>query len=321
MGLVRQDDEECATCPAQRAGRARRAARVRCATLVLLAVAASATACSDPQAHDPHARPGAHGPQQPKAPVRDYFATHPRALYARRAAAIRTWGVAEVPLAAPAPPARKPRIVSRKGLGIQGGTDLPPVFTTVPTADKVVFLTVDDGAEKDPDFVRMMDDLKIPYTAFVHDYLNDDDGDGYGYFRRARDLGAALGNATLHDRYLPGLPYDVQREEVCGMQDVMAREFGRRPTVLRPVGGSYDTDTLRAAKSCGVRYVPLWNAEVFADRWEFRQWDGRLHPGDIVLTHLPGTPQARGTMPGVMRRFLEKVTGAGYAVARLEDYL
>lgn len=281
-------------------------------TLALLTATALATGCSG------HVVRGAHGPQAPPARAVDEYATRLRTLYAQRAVAAKRWGVQKVPLAAPPPPAQKPVITFRKGFRVKDGDALPPVFTTVPTKNKVVFLTVDDSSENDPAFVQMMNDLKIPYTAFLSDNLISDD---YDYFRKMRDLGITLDNQTLNNSYLPTLPYETQREEICGMQDVMSREFGTRPTVFRPPYGNYDKDTLRAAKSCGIKYAPIWDEEVFADHWEFREWDGGLHPGDIVLTHLRGTPDWQGTMPDSIRLFLDKVTSAGYAVARLEDYL
>lgn len=258
----------------------------------------------------------------PASPARalDAYATRLRAAYSARVAAATRWGLERVPLTAPPAPREKPRITTREGFEVDGhlSLDLPPVFTTVPTEEKIVFLTVDDGAEKDPAFLRMTSELGIPYTAFLSDYVIRED---YGYFERMRDLGVGLNNHTLNHPYLPGLSHARQKHEICGMQDVIERRYGQRPVLFRPPFGNYNKDTLRAAKSCGVEYAPLWNEEVFVDRWEYREWDRRLRPGDIVLTHFRGRDEWGGTMPDMIRRFLDKVTAEGYAVGRLEDYL
>ncbi|MFJ7155742.1 polysaccharide deacetylase family protein [Streptomyces sp. NPDC101118] len=235
-----------------------------------------------------------------------------------RIAAAKKWGLARTPLLPPAPPTEKPKITTRKGFEVDGGEDLPPVFTTVPTEQKVVFLTIDDGAEKDPEFLRMMDELKIPYTAFLSDYLVRED---YGYFRKMQDLGVSLNNHTLNHRYMPALSYEKQRQEICGQQDTIQKQFGKRPRLFRPPYGNYNEDTLRAAKSCGVTAVPLWNAEAFTDRMDWREWDRDLHPGDIILTHFRGREDWKGTMPDMIRQVMKTVTAKGYAVAKLEDYL
>ncbi|GHE13210.1 hypothetical protein GCM10010339_79430 [Streptomyces alanosinicus] len=235
-------------------------------------------------------------------------------------AAAKRWGLDQAPLAPPAPPAAKPRITARPGFEVDHQEDwnLPPVFTTIPTRQKIVFLTIDDGSDKDPEFLRMMQELKIPYTAFLSNYLIEDD---YGYFRRMQSLGHTLNNHTLHHPYLPGLSYDDQKTEICDMQDIMEKQFGKRPTVFRAPYGNYNQDTLRAAKSCGIKYAPIWNEEVFVDHWEYREDDQKMRRGDIVLTHFRGRSDWNGTMIDDMRRFLNKITREGYAVARLEDYL
>ncbi|MFK4144345.1 polysaccharide deacetylase family protein [Streptomyces sp. NPDC004065] len=309
MRLVVQNDKKT--------GYRKNGARV---TLAVLAVAALASACSSQP--DTPVRPaqGQQRLQAPEARALDSYATRLHASYAARSAAARRWGLAHVPLTPPRPPKARPRITARAGFEVDHQEDwnLPPVFTTVPTRDKVVFLTIDDGAEKDPAFLRMMSDLKIPYTAFLSNYLVEDD---YGYFRRMQSSGITLNNHTLHHPYLPGLSYDEQRHEICDMQDVMERQFGRRPRLFRPPYGNYNQDTLRAAKSCGIAYAPIWNEEVFVDHWEYREDDQRMRRGDIVLTHFRGPHEWNGTMVDDMRRFLDTVTAKGFAVARLEDYL
>ncbi|MBX7547268.1 polysaccharide deacetylase family protein [Streptomyces sp. NPDC004232] len=242
------------------------------------------------------------------------------AEHARLVAAAKRWGLNGVPLAPPPPPRVKPEIRARAGFEVkhQVDWDLPPVFTTIPTDRKIVFLTIDDGSEKDPRFLRMMRDLKIPYTAFLSNYLVKDD---YGYFRTMQAEGHTLDNHTLHHPYLPGLSYEDQKAEICGMQEIMKKQFGKAPTVMRFPYGNYNQDSLRAAKACGIRYAPIWNEEVYVDHWEYREDDQKLRRGDIVLTHFRGRSEWNGTMVDDMRRFLNKVTREGYAVARLEDYL
>jgi len=281
--------------------------------IAVLATAAIVSGCA--QDGDVEAPP-APGP----ARALDQYAAKLRAAHRARMVVAERWGLKKVPLMAPAPPAVKPRITTREGFEVDGhrGLNLPPVFTTVPTKEKVVFLTIDDGAEKDPEFLRMMSELRIPYTAFLSDYLIRGD---YGYFGKMRDRGVVLNNHTLHHPYLRGMSYARQKREICGMQDVIEERYGKRPTLFRPPYGSYDRATLRAAKSCGVRYALLWNEEVFADHWDYRDRGRNLHPGDIVLTHFRGRGSWKGTMPDMVRRFLNKVTREGYAVGRLEDYL
>lgn len=298
-------------------GRASARVRIGLAVLVLAAIASGCAQDGGDQV------PPAGGQQPldaPPARALDSYAAKLRAAHAARAAAAHRWDLRRTPLAAPPPPAEKPRIRTRKGFEVNGHrtSNLPPVFTTVPTRDKVVFLTIDDGAEKDRAFLRMMSDLDVPYSAFLSGYLVKDDT---RYFRRMQSKGVVLNNHTLHHPNLRGLSYRAQKREICGMQRYLEKRFGKRPALFRPPFGSYDRATLRAAKACGIAYVPLWNQEVFADHWEYREGDRKLRPGDIVLTHFRGRDQWKGTMADMVRRFLDKVTAQGYAVGRLEDYL
>lgn len=294
--------------------------------MALLVGALGAACAGGPDAHGPwpgtgtgdvRPAPGQQAEAHGAAGALSAYVERFRQAQAARAAAARKWGLKRTPLLPPPPPEVKPELTFRKGFEV-GDPTLPPVFTTVPTRDRVVFLTIDDGADKDPELLRMMDELAIPYSAFLSDYLVRED---YGYFRRMQDLGASLHNHTLNHRYMPGLSYAQQRREICGQQDIIERRYGKRPTLFRPPYGNYNADTLRAAQSCGITAVPLWSAEAFPDRMEWREWDRDLHPGDIVLTHFRGRGMWKGSMADMVRRAMDTITARGYAVARLEDYV
>ncbi|WP_404819544.1 polysaccharide deacetylase family protein [Streptomyces marincola] len=235
---------------------------------------------------------------------------------ARRVAAAKRWGLRKAPLRAPAPPERKPELSTEPGHIT--GSGLPPVLVRVPTDEKVVFLTVDDGAEKDRDLLAMLRELDVPYSSFLTDYVARDD---YGYFREAHPDGTGVHNHTVTHPELPRLPYAKQRAEICRQQDILEREFGVRPELFRPPYGAYDRDTLRAAASCGVTAVPLWAEEAFPDRIEWGRADRKFHPGDIILSHFRGPGEWDGDMADMVRRVLATATEQGFALARLEDYL
>ncbi|MFD0273188.1 polysaccharide deacetylase family protein [Kitasatospora sp. NPDC127111] len=242
---------------------------------------------------------------------------------ARREAAVRAgletahrWGLERLPDRAPQHPLVKPELKQAQGVKLADG--LPPVVYRVPTDQKIVFLTVDDGAEKDPEFSRMADELGIPLSTFVADYLARSD---YGYFRKLAAQGDAVNNHTINHRNLKVLDYATQRDEICRQQDQLEQQIGVRPRLFRPPYGEYNDDTLRAAASCGIEAVPLWNEEAFPDRMEYRYEDQRLHPGDIILTHFRGTDLWNGTMPDLLRKVVNEVTAQGFTLARLDDYL
>ncbi|WP_457030116.1 polysaccharide deacetylase family protein [Kitasatospora sp. P5_F3] len=235
----------------------------------------------------------------------------------QRAGLAQAWGLPSVPLAAPPAPARKVALSAGPHVTL-AADDLPALVRRVPTEDRVVFLTVDDGKEKDPEFSRMMRELGLPFSAFVSGYLARSD---YGYFRDLNAQGVRVNNHTVNHKDLRRLDYAQQRAEICGQQDELEREIGVRPVLFRPPYGEYTTDTLRAARSCGITAVPMWNEEAFPDRMEYRQLDRQLHPGDIILTHFRGTEDWSGSMTDMARQVLRTVTEQGFALARLDDYL
>ncbi|MFJ9841476.1 polysaccharide deacetylase family protein [Kitasatospora sp. NPDC101155] len=226
------------------------------------------------------------------------------------------WGLERPPLKAPPRPATRVALTPVQGVKLKDGR--PPVVFRVPTKDKVVFLTVDDGNEKDPAFSKMAEELGIPLSAFLSDYLV---RDNYGYFRDLHKQGVEINNHTINHRNLKVLDYETQRKEICDQQDQLKQQIGVRPRLFRPPYGEYNDDTLRAAASCGVQAVPMWNEEAFPDHMEWRYDDQKLHPGDIILTHFRGTSEWKATMPDLLRKVVNDVTAAGFSLGRLDDYL
>ncbi|MFE7838423.1 polysaccharide deacetylase family protein [Streptomyces sp. NPDC057474] len=223
----------------------------------------------------------------------------------------RRWGLA-TPLA-PAP--RTPDLPSVPRAARPG---LPPVVDRVPTRDKVVFLTYDDGAEKDPRFVDMVRELRLPVSMFLTDSVV---GPGYGHFARLRAVGATVQNHTLDHTALRGLPYAGQRAEICGQQNKLKQRFGVRPALFRPPYGVYDTTTLRAAADCGIAAVVLWRASMQINDLRYAVGD-HLRPGDIVLAQFRGPDQLKGaTLTEMTTRLLRRIQQQGLTVGRLEDYL
>ncbi|MER6222409.1 polysaccharide deacetylase family protein [Streptomyces sp900105755] len=218
----------------------------------------------------------------------------------------RRWGLTEPLAPAPRPPLHP--------LSLRAG--LPPVVDHVPTSDRVVFLTYDDGAEKDPRFVDMVRELQLPVSMFLTDSVV---GPGYGHFARLQSVGASVENHTLDHPAMPGLPYAGQRAEICGQQEKLKSRFGIRPRLFRPPYGTYDTATLRAAEACGVAAVVLWRAATTPDGITYRTGDRQLRPGDIILV---GPDEALGPpLRERTARLLRRVQASGLTVGRLEDYL
>ncbi|MBU6530804.1 polysaccharide deacetylase family protein [Streptomyces sp. NPDC057245] len=225
-----------------------------------------------------------------------------------------------LPLAGCDRPAATARHAAAAGEPAQGGDrgqNLPPVVDHVRTTDRVVFLTYDDSAERDPAFTRLIRERRLPVTLFLTDTVA---GPGYGDFARLRSVGASLQNHTLDHRVLRGLPYAGQRAEICGQQTKLRTRFGVRAHLFRPPHGTYDTTTLRAAADCGITALVLWRAALDAGgTLTYTRGDHRLRPGDIVAVD-PDHPTA-ANLTSRTERLLDTIEEQGLRVGNLEDYL
>ncbi|MEU1074064.1 MULTISPECIES: polysaccharide deacetylase family protein [unclassified Streptomyces] len=225
------------------------------------------------------------------------------------AAAYRKWGLKPLP-EAPAPPARKP---------VRAKPGEVPVISDIPTKEKVVFVTFDDGAEKDPRFVDMMRDLKVPFTMFLTDAAISADK---GYFKPLQQLGNAIQNHTLTHPNLRTESGARQQHEICGQQEKLAKEYGRAPRLFRPPYGNWNEGTRAAAKACGVQAIVLWRESMQIQNMQYQRGDKKLHPGDVILAHFRGRSELKGhTMTEMTANMLRHIQEQGFAVARLEDYV
>ncbi|MGR4883026.1 polysaccharide deacetylase family protein [Streptomyces sp. LARHCF249] len=284
------------------------ARRLVAGSLAAGALALSLTGCGDGADHTERLGP------KPKATQGTPQAPAPPSASAPSDEAYRKWGLTGPVQYAPKP-AQKPQIP-------KAAPGKVPVIDRIPVAadDKVVFLTFDDGAEKDPEFLKMAADLKLPISMFLTDSVASSD---YGHFEQLRDNGSrsTINNHTLTHPNLRTLSYEAQKHQICGQQERLEKRFGQRPPLFRPPFGNYNDDTLRAASECGVSSLVMWRVSMQISNFQYAEGSA-LKPGDIILAHFRGPAELKGSTETQMTtRMLQRIQDQGYRIGRLEDYL
>lgn len=186
-----------------------------------------------------------------------------------------------------------------------------PILSRIPTNQPVVFLGIDDGANKQAFELDLMKQYHIRASLFLADRFIKDNP---AFFKGFVPAGSLIENHTLHHALLPQLSYDEQVAEICGQADKEAQEYGRRPVLFRPPGGEYNSDTPRAAAACGMKAVVLWIAKANGGSMQY-QVGASLRPGDIVLMHF------RPEFADDMKAFVDAADAAGLHTELLEDWL
>jgi peptidoglycan/xylan/chitin deacetylase (PgdA/CDA1 family) len=213
---------------------------------------------------------------------------------------------------APAPPAVKPITLSVSG---------PKVFSRVPVTDKVVFVTIDDGIEKDPRFIQMVKDFQIPLTVYLADVLIRDD---YAYFEKLHETGyVSIQNHTVsHPLDMPGLSASRQLDEISGQQEKLRKEYGTTAYIFRPPGGNYNATTIDSVREAGLKGLMLWKEAMEITDMEYQTSRHSLNPGDIILCHFRGPAQLHGeTMVHMMIRLYKHIQAQGFTVADVTKYV
>jgi hypothetical protein len=197
----------------------------------------------------------------------------------------------------------------------------PTVFSRVPMTDKVVFVTIDDGIEKDPDFIQMVKDFQIPITISLADVLIRDD---YAYFEKLYKTGyVSIQNHTVnHPLSMPTLSAAQQLYEISGQQEKLRKEYGVTPYIFRPPGGNYNETTITSAGQAGLSGFMLWKESMEISDMQYQTSVHRLQPGDIILCHFRGPAQLHGeSMVRMMTRLYKHIQAQGFTVADITKYV
>jgi len=213
---------------------------------------------------------------------------------------------------APPPPAVKPITLSASD---------PTVFSSVPMTDKVVFITIDDGLYKDPGFIQMVKDFRIPITIDLANLFISDD---YTYFEKLYETGyVSIQNHTVnHLLNMPDLSAEQQLHEISGMQEILQREYGVTPYIFRSPGGNYDETTIASVSQAGLKGVMMWKEAMEISDMEYQTSVHRLHPGDIIRAHFRGPAQLDGeTMVRMMIRLFRHIQDQGFTIADITKYV
>jgi peptidoglycan/xylan/chitin deacetylase (PgdA/CDA1 family) len=282
------------------------------------ALGSFATACTS-DADQSRSAPTAPGPASPE---RTATTSHKATTTARRATTAGSGVDAELirkrylglkPFApAPPPPAIKPITLSASD---------PTVFSNVPMTDKVVFVTIDDGLEKDPRFIQMVKDFQIPITIELANLFISDD---YRYFEKLYETGyVSIQNHTVdHPLDMPALSAAQQLYEISGQQEILHKQYGVTPYLFRPPGGNYDETTIVSAGEAGLKGVMLWKEAMQITDMEYQTAAHRLNPGDIILCHFRGPAQLDGeSMVHMMIWLYRHIQDQGFTVGDLTKYV
>ena len=219
------------------------------------------------------------------------------------------------PTTLPAPPApaapgafTAPRPAGPVTLPSEPG--LAPVVSRVPTTDRVIFLTIDDGIWRVPGALEKLHDLGIPFTSFLTlPYAREDQG----YWKRSLELGGRIESHTTNHPDLKKVSPSRTILEVCSTRQPFFEMFGQPQLLFRPPYGNVTEMVRRAAAGCGFRAVVLWKGSL--NNGVLALQDGRLNPGDIILMHY--RPQAFADIQAVALT----AAAQGFKFGLLEDYL
>jgi len=186
------------------------------------------------------------------------------------------------------------------------------ILNWVETDDPVFFITIDDGFDRSPEALALIQDQQIPVTAFLTEFAVRDHTD---YFNDVTAFRGSVQNHTMMHGALNDPTTDVEWE-ICETQDRFEAQFGYRPWMLRPPygAGPDEPNVLKYAEQCGINRIVLWNV-VVSNGGEVEYWEAPIRSGDIVLLHW------QDNLAQSLQTILDLGREQGLTPAPLEEYI
>ena len=215
------------------------------------------------------------------------------------------------------------------------GNNLPPrgdvdeavlrslhAYSMVPTEEKVVYLTFDEGYENGftPAILDVLAKHNVKAAFFCTGSFVRDNPE---LVKRFADEGHIIGNHTLtHPDMMKVGTWDEFRRQLFTVEERVQAITGKEmPRYYRPPAGAFSDTTLRMAGALGYSTV-FWSVA-------YRDWDAqnqpthenamkyltsRIHPGAIILLHAVSR-----TNTEILDRLLTTWEGMGYSFRTLDE--
>jgi peptidoglycan/xylan/chitin deacetylase (PgdA/CDA1 family) len=179
----------------------------------------------------------------------------------------------------------------------------------IQTTDPVVFITIDDGFDKNGDGLDLLKKWNWPVTSFLLPFNSKNHVPYFQHIGRVNDMGTHTAKHTI----LKGLSLQKQQEAICSGEKQIKQQFGYTTGLFRPPTGSWDATTLEAAANCGISTVLLWRVSMNGST--MTTWGGPPRAGDVILIHYVRS------LDKSLKRIAWELHKQGLHVARLADYL
>lgn len=197
-------------------------------------------------------------------------------------------------------------------------TDLARIYRQLPTQDRVVALTIDDGPRSTlPEILKILAKKDVPATFFL---LGSNAVTKPNLVNRIVAQGHDIANHTWGHPKLTTISPDRVHWQIENWSIAMENMGVETQPYMRPPYGSYDDAVLAACANLGY-HVLLW--DVDSRDWEYDDPDevlrrslAGLKPGSIVLFH-DGPKVTTKVLP----RFIDEVRALGYRFVLLSDYI
>ncbi|MHB8513093.1 MAG: polysaccharide deacetylase family protein [Actinomycetota bacterium] len=204
-----------------------------------------------------------------------------------------------------------PIAVALRGPGV-------PLIYRIPTTQRVVFITIDDGFWPDDRVAALIEKDHLPISMFLIAKIAKLH---LPFFKRLQKDGATIEDHTIHHYLLPHYPDTWQYREICDALPMYQQMFGTTPTLFRPPGGAFTPATLKLAHACGLKAAIMWSAEMRFHHL-YLEHGSTLQPGDIILCHFRDAIAFPGRdLYGDLQILLAEMQKLHLRAALLEDYL
>ncbi|SEI74126.1 Peptidoglycan/xylan/chitin deacetylase, PgdA/CDA1 family [Bhargavaea ginsengi] len=149
-------------------------------------------------------------------------------------------------------------------------------FEPIGNADpKAALLTIDDAPDKHAlEMAKTLKELDAPAIFFVNGHFIDTDEEK-AVLKEIHEMGFPIGNHTMSHPNLKQIPQEAQREEILGVNEIVAQVTGEKPKFFRaPFGVNTDFTRQLAAEegmllmnwTYGYDWEPEYqNGEALAD--------------------------------------------------------